>query len=1010
MKFWRPLLLAVLWGFGLGAQGAPGHSLADILKVLDSQPVNRAAVDRAREILARPLPAGDAGARGQAHLERARAAGELGLVSGQIQELRQAIELGGGTAPFRVWQQLGLAEFFGGNFRNAIAAREKSLSLIPDNKRGAQVAEHAGLSDLYRRIGDLETARRHIRDMEGLFVFLRRSPAWPDYHYNWQLIVEDALGRTEFSAGHYAEAEARFQKAISLMEKDLEINPQRQAKGLETPPQFQLENRLDMMTGWLALALMKQHRLREAEVQARRAAYRALQRTGQDSVHANIVLQNLIAILGEQNKPEPALQLADRIQANLQRMEVPATAYFVVRNRSLRGNLLAGLGRWPEALAEFDAVRAALAADPELAATLGAPTPGRIRALLAVGRSAEALAEAGRLHQQLQDQLGAGAYETAEALGHLGAAQASAGQEADGLRSLRGAIAVLAPAAAEENDRSGRRFQRLSYIVEAYLRLLAKVRGTPAEQAAGLDAGAEAFLVADVLRGQAVQQAMAASALRAAAGTPELAALVREEQDARQQRDALHAILADLMSRPADQLLPGVVDQMRQRAAALDRQHEALSADIRRRFPDYADLAAARPVPLAEVQRALRPGEALLSVYTGSDQTYVWAIPAKGSASFAAVPLKRSEVETMVARLRSALDPGDVDYGSMPAFDGAVAHRLYQSLLATVAPGWAGAEHLIVAAGGPLGRLPFSVLPTEPPPTVGRKAGAPRFAEYGDWPWLARRVAVSQLPAAASLVTLRRMQPGAADRRAFAGFGDPQFNLAQAEGPARNRGLRAVGLPRRAAGQEAMDYGRIPPLPDTREEILSLAKVLGADPERDVFLGAQASKAQVLGTDLGHRRIVAFATHGLLAGDFPGVDQPALALANPGAGQHGLLTLDDILGLKLDADWVVLSACNTSAGDGQGAEAISGLGRGFFYAGSRALLVTHWPVETVSAKQLVIGVFDAMARQPGLARAAALQRSMLKVMDGTGEDGGERFSYAHPLFWAPYALVGDGGI
>jgi CHAT domain-containing protein len=116
------------------------------------------------------------------------------------------------------------------------------------------------------------------------------------------------------------------------------------------------------------------------------------------------------------------------------------------------------------------------------------------------------------------------------------------------------------------------------------------------------------------------------------------------------------------------------------------------------------------------------------------------------------------------------------------------------------------------------------------------------------------------------------------------------------------------------------------------------------------------------------------------------------------------------LGLKLDADWVVLSACNTAGGDGQGAEAVSGLGRGFFYAGSRALLVTHWPVETVSAKQLVVGVFDAMAKEPGLPRAVALQRSMLKVMASRGEDGGLHFSYAHPLFWAPYALVGDGGL
>jgi CHAT domain-containing protein len=206
-----------------------------------------------------------------------------------------------------------------------------------------------------------------------------------------------------------------------------------------------------------------------------------------------------------------------------------------------------------------------------------------------------------------------------------------------------------------------------------------------------------------------------------------------------------------------------------------------------------------------------------------------------------------------------------------------------------------------------------------------------------------------------------------------------------------------------------MDYSRIPALPDTREEILALGNALGANTERDIFLGKQASKAAVLQSKLSDRKVIAFATHGLLAGEYPGIEQPALALANPGDGQHGLLTLDDILSLKLDADWVILSACNTSAGDGAGGEAISGLGRGFFYAGTRALLVTHWPVETVSAKNLVVGIFQSLAAKPNLSRAQALQQSMLKVMGEQGQEEKLRFSYAHPMFWAPYALVGDGG-
>jgi CHAT domain-containing protein len=124
----------------------------------------------------------------------------------------------------------------------------------------------------------------------------------------------------------------------------------------------------------------------------------------------------------------------------------------------------------------------------------------------------------------------------------------------------------------------------------------------------------------------------------------------------------------------------------------------------------------------------------------------------------------------------------------------------------------------------------------------------------------------------------------------------------------------------------------------------------------------------------------------------------------------GLLTLSDVMALRLNADWVVLSACNTGAADGAGAEAVSGLGRGFFYAGARALLVTHWPVETTSAKALTVDLFRRQAADIGLNRARALRAAKLALIDAPGfmdDRGRVAFSYAHPLFWAPYSLIGD---
>jgi CHAT domain-containing protein len=205
-------------------------------------------------------------------------------------------------------------------------------------------------------------------------------------------------------------------------------------------------------------------------------------------------------------------------------------------------------------------------------------------------------------------------------------------------------------------------------------------------------------------------------------------------------------------------------------------------------------------------------------------------------------------------------------------------------------------------------------------------------------------------------------------------------------------------------------------LPDTSEELKSIARVLGSNPDNDVFLGKNCSKHRIQTMNLSDRKFIAFATHALVPGDLDGLDQPALALSSPavtGEKEDGLLTMDEILKLKLNADWVILSACNTGASGGKGVEAVSGLGKAFFYAGTRALLVTMWSVETTSARKLVTGIFQSQEENKALSRAQALRKSMLNLIDKeTLKDeisGKIVASYAHPLFWAPFIIVGDPG-
>ena len=930
------------------------------------------------------------------------------------------MELGGGTIPWRALQELSGAEFSAGNFRSAVGAREKSQTLV-GNFTGAEAGNHLTLSYFYMALGDLESARRAIEEADRIMTRLKQTSSWPFMQARWLMENDVAHGVIEQSSGHFKEAEARFRRALENAERDIPASLNRiEKRGPSMPTQLAVEMSRNSTEVRLASNLLAQGRLREAEVHARNAVQRAIARTGQDSLHSNSILLQLISILNEEQRSAESLLLIDHGLRNLEKLGVPGTALLYLQYRRVRADTLVVKSRWQEAIGEYEAIKAALASDPQLADAIGAPNLDWIRALLATKKTDTALELSSKLSQQLREQMGSKAYDAAEALGFHGAALAAAGRNAEAFETLRAALGILIPIAAEASDRSGRRFQRLSFTIENYLTVLARLRGTPLEKAKGIDAAAEAFLVADALRGQSLQQAMSASSARASAGSPELAKLAREEQDARQERDALYRILADLMSRPSDQVLPQVIANMRKRADELSGILLARQETIRNRFPEYADLVSPRPASVEKIQAVLRPGEALLSILPSESRTFVWAVPAKGPIAFAEALIGREEITPMVDRLRKALDPGELDIQRLPAFEGATAHRLYSQLLAPVKSGWQGSQHLIVAAGGSLSRLPFGLLLTSQPAAIGN-AGIANEG-YRNWPWLIRDMAISQLPAASSLLTLRQMKPGAINRTAFVGFGDPDFqdngtaaavNQMQVASARRLRNL-VLARPSQQVTEQGkpadwMDYAKIPPLPDTRTEILALAQALKADPDKDVFLGSQASKANLEKLDLTKRRVVAFATHGLLAGDFPGVDQPALALANPGGGKNGLLTLDDVLGLKLDADLVVLSACNTAGGDGEGGEAVSGLGRGFFYAGSRALLVTHWPVETVSAKQLVVGIFDVLEKDTGIGRAEALRQSMLATMARNDQQDGVRFSYAHPLFWAPYALVGDGG-
>jgi CHAT domain-containing protein len=198
------------------------------------------------------------------------------------------------------------------------------------------------------------------------------------------------------------------------------------------------------------------------------------------------------------------------------------------------------------------------------------------------------------------------------------------------------------------------------------------------------------------------------------------------------------------------------------------------------------------------------------------------------------------------------------------------------------------------------------------------------------------------------------------------------------------------------------------PLPETADELCAVASDIGAD-LNDIHLGAHATEHEVKAMsergELARYRIVHFATHGAMAGELSASSEPGLILTPPDTASEdddGYLSASEIAGLKLDADWVILSACNTAAGQASKAEALSGLARAFIYAQARALLVSHWAVDSNATVKLITTAMRAIASDKTIGRAEALRRAMLALIDG-GEP-----REAHPSAWAPFIVVGEG--
>ena len=282
------------------------------------------------------------------------------------------------------------------------------------------------------------------------------------------------------------------------------------------------------------------------------------------------------------------------------------------------------------------------------------------------------------------------------------------------------------------------------------------------------------------------------------------------------------------------------------------------------------------------------------------------------------IPAGMIRVGNLVERVHNSIDPPGG--GPLPLFDVADAQQLYALTLGRVAPALDGVQSLVVAPTGPLLSLPWNIMLTGPA-NQAQLAGAP---------WLIRQYVVSQLPAASSFTSLRLTADNSRATRPWFGAGDP------APIPYANV---AATFPESACPNSANLLSSLPRLQYARKELDAGRGWVHAAPS-DELTGAQFNSQALFAAPLMQYRVIDFSMHGLSAAEVPCLREPALVASD------GLLPASALMRLRLDANVVVLSACNTGGPDGgaAGAEALSGLARVFFFDGGRALLVSFWHV------------------------------------------------------------------
>lgn len=509
------------------------------------------------------------------------------------------------------------------------------------------------------------------------------------------------------------------------------------------------------------------------------------------------------------------------------------------------------------------------------------------------------------------------------------------------------------------------------------------------------------FNAASSVISNATAQTVSKLAARVASGDGAITGLVRALEDTRRELRVAEAQAANLQA--ANAYSGQARTDLEARLKLLQEQSDTLESQLLAANPRYAQLVSSS-ASLGDLQKVLRNDEVYVKILLLSNRGYGLLV-SQTTATPYAIELNRGTAGAAVVRLRSPFEQED----SLPPFDVAKSYDLFQKLFGPVASQVLAAKHLIYEPDGGLISLPVATLVTEDPAALLAATEAGKDPDYRRVAWLGAKVESALVLSASSFMQSRAFAPSKATR-SFLGFADPSTPLRsnqQAYSSVVKRSVSIVSSGRDVSSiceNTRLALLQMPALPDTADEIREVGASIGNVSADQVVVGKAFTDDSLRArTDLSDYKVLYFATHGLLPQPSACLPEPALMTSVGMGDSDGLLDTSEILDLKLDADLVVLSACDTGGSGGDatttgmqgGGEALGGLTRAVIYAGGRSLIVSHWSVDSVATVRLMTGMFSARSPTKGDAMLQAqvtLQQS-------------EPFS--HPYFWAPFTIVGD---